>query len=271
MTEYMYKDTAGRLSKLVAAELSRMEAIYNFDYGDEFEIACCHLIRVLLPTKYGICRGHIVTRDNRQAGDDLIIYDRDATPTLRMLPEDDYSRKEFIPIESVYAYIEAKHTLSLGEDGTYAKALAQIAAAKSLPRKDRRHSELFPGFSTDVPITLGDLVHPERANPMYGAIFSRRLELGGNGVSPLQSPPGDPKLLPDLIVAGPDYVGIPAIIEEASAKLRVFRDTGDRLLVKKPTGRAFAIGLLVLLSSLYFIDLGVVNWRAVFLEQLNAG
>jgi len=267
----MYKDLVGRLSKLVDAELSRMEAIYNFDHGDEFEIACCHVIRAVLPTKYGVCRGHIVTHDDCQAGDDLIVYDREGTPTLRMLPQDDYARKEFIPVESVYSYIEVKSTLSLDKDGTYAKALTQVAAVKSLPRRDRSHSELLPGFEVDFPIKPGVLVHPKRANPMYGVIMSRNLKLGDDGVAPLESPFEDPKLLPDLVVAGRDYIGVPVVIEGDRAKLRVFRDTGDRLLVRRVPGRALAIGILVLLNSLYFIDLGVVNWREVFLKEINAG
>ena len=225
----------------------------------------------MLPTKYGVCRGHIVTHDDRQTGDDLIIYDREGTPTLRMLPQDDYARKEFIPVESVYAYIEAKSTLSLDKDGTYARAITQVAAAKLLPRRDRSHSELLLGFETDFPITLGDLVHPKRANPMYGAIISRSLKLGDDGVAPLQLPSGNSRLLPDLVVAGRDYVGVPVVIEGDRAKLRVFRDTADQLLVRKVPNRALAIGVLILLNALYFIDLGVVNWREVFLEELNAG
>ena len=88
-------------------------ARYNFDYGDEFEFALCDALRAILPERFGVCRGFIVASDGRSAGDDLIIFDRIRFPTLRLLRQDSFARKEQIPVEAVYAYIEAKHTLVL--------------------------------------------------------------------------------------------------------------------------------------------------------------
>ena len=58
---------------------------HNFDYGPEFEIALCKALRIILPAKFGICRGFAVTLDGDIAGDDIIIFDNERFPTLRLL------------------------------------------------------------------------------------------------------------------------------------------------------------------------------------------
>jgi hypothetical protein len=64
-TELMYKDAVGRLARRIEGELLRLEAIYNFDHGAEFEVALCQVLRAALPRKYGVCRGHVVTATKR--------------------------------------------------------------------------------------------------------------------------------------------------------------------------------------------------------------
>jgi hypothetical protein len=44
------------LARKVEARLQDIEAIYNFDLGDEFEVAICALPEHILPAKYGVCR-----------------------------------------------------------------------------------------------------------------------------------------------------------------------------------------------------------------------
>ncbi len=273
MAEFRYKDMVGRYSKAIAAELTKMEAIYNFNHGEEFEIACCHILRSLLPSKYGICRGHIITSDNQQAGDDLIIYDRDNSPTLRLLPEGDYSRKEYIPVESVYAYIEAKHNLIVaGGDENLSKALEQVEAAKNLPREDRPHNEILPGvFCPEGSIEPTEKSDPKRSNPMYGVILSRNLTCDDSDLGLLRTEASRLESSPDLIIAGPDYLASPVYKEDDRKMiLRVFRSTSNYFAVDNIPARAFSVGLLVLLYSLHFIDLKAINWAPVFLEQINA-
>ncbi|NLX95611.1 MAG: hypothetical protein GXY83_05495 [Rhodopirellula sp.] len=62
--------------------------------------------------------------------------DRDRFPTLRIVEQEGFERKESIPLEAVYAYIEAKHTLHLqGDDGrSITRACQQVAAVKFLLR-----------------------------------------------------------------------------------------------------------------------------------------
>lgn len=72
-----------RLARKVDARLQDIESIFNFDLGDEFEVAICALLEDILPAKYGVCRGFVVAKNGDKAGDDLIIYDKMSSPTLR--------------------------------------------------------------------------------------------------------------------------------------------------------------------------------------------
>jgi len=48
----MYNDYVSNISKQFTSELDKISAFYNFDLGDEFEIAICKLLRKFLPQKY---------------------------------------------------------------------------------------------------------------------------------------------------------------------------------------------------------------------------
>lgn len=270
----VYRKAIDRYSKLVQAELSKMEAIYNFDIGDEFEIACCQIIQALLPYKYGICRGHLITKDDQQAGDDLIIFDQQYAPTLRLLPKGDFSRKEFVPVESVYAYIEVKHKLVLeGENENFAKALSQVEKVKALPRKKRSHNEVIRGFDLEgFPLEVMDFLDPECANPMYGVILSRHIEQTSDIREKLKTTNAEEKLSPDLIIAGSQYIGLPMQKKDNNiASFRVFRHISNCFSIREVSNNALAIGLLSLLNALECIDLGAINWRTAIINQLNCG
>ncbi|MDR1848207.1 MAG: hypothetical protein LBR17_08880 [Bacteroidales bacterium] len=158
-----YDNLTAKLSKTFALELETMESVYNFDIGNEFEIAICHILRRFLPTKYGITRGFVVAFDGQKEGDDIIIYNQEQFPTLRFLDKEDYSRKEQIPIEAVYAYIEAKHTL---DKQTLEKSLTQIKKVKELcwKRNDINGQQVFQNLNGGT--------RPCVRNPLYGMILT---------------------------------------------------------------------------------------------------
>ena len=106
-----YNDFILKVDEQANSVFKDIEAEHNFEYGPEFEIAICKLLRRFLPSKYGICRGYVVSRDGKKAGDDIIIFNKDRFPTIRGNNED-FLKKEQVPIEAVYAYIEAKHKLN---------------------------------------------------------------------------------------------------------------------------------------------------------------
>lgn len=118
-----------RLAKKVEARLQAIEAICTY-LGNEFELALCALLEDVLPAKYGVCRGFVVAADGRTAGDDLIIYDKMASPTLRSSLGRQFPGKGQIPVDAVYACIECKHAISNSD--VLEKAIGQAEAVKKL-------------------------------------------------------------------------------------------------------------------------------------------
>ncbi|MFC2029864.1 DUF6602 domain-containing protein [Chloroflexota bacterium] len=107
--------------------LGEIATEHNFEHGPEFEIAICKTFRRALPSKYGVCRGYLVDANGSKVGDDIITYDHERFPSLRMIGSNDFSQKQHIPIEAAYAYIEAKNSLTFnGKDATFRKAVKQV-------------------------------------------------------------------------------------------------------------------------------------------------
>src|SRR5262249_28491504 len=141
-----YGDYLKTISTKFESLVAEISAGYNFDYGEEFERALCKVFRVLLPSKFGVCRGFVVTADGKQAGDDIIIFDHERFPTLRLLANQDFAQKQKIPFEAVYCYIEAKHSIQLDAAGSVVleKALLQVSAVKLLERERVSLNQITP-------------------------------------------------------------------------------------------------------------------------------
>lgn len=99
---FLYNDFVKKTAAKFDRIMSDMEAVYNFDSGDEFELAICDMLRSILPQRFGICRGFVVSENGSVAGDDIIIYEQQQYPTFRQVEK--FGRKEQIPIEAVFAY-----------------------------------------------------------------------------------------------------------------------------------------------------------------------
>jgi hypothetical protein len=271
--QYLYRDYVRTLSERFEANLSYIQHVYNFDVGDEFEVAICQTLRSALPQKFGICRGHVVDAQGNEEGDDILIYDRLRFPTLRLLPGEDYSRKEWVPIEAVYAYIEAKHSLTVeGQDGapaTITKACQQIDRVKSLCRK-----------RDAVPLTKPKEDFPRFQNPLFAAILARRL-VRKKGAAPfstgleirgaLSSLDCSDENPPDLIVIGQSNVITPT--EKGDGKRlgagHVFFENGLSLGHVVAEGVGFGIGLCNLMAALDFIELGPMPWPLIFNDAFD--
>ena len=115
--KYSYNDYIKTISTRFENLLKEMAAEYNFDNGPELEIAICTVLRAIRPERYGVSRGFILTADGNMARDDIIIHERSRFRLLRLINESDFCRKQQVPVESVYAYIEAKHSLILEGEG----------------------------------------------------------------------------------------------------------------------------------------------------------
>lgn len=181
MDEFVYNGIIKNIAQEFQRSIGNISAVYNFDYGDEFEISVCKFLRRFLPLKYGVCRGFVVDKLGNTAGDDIIIYDQELYPTLRFLDLDNqFAQKEQIPVEAVYAYIEAKYTLN---SNSLRKAVKQVGDVKRLcysrsavPKiKIEKDCHIFNNQYSKL-----NGWNPIITNPVYGMILSAN-SVGING------------------------------------------------------------------------------------------
>lgn len=294
----LYNGFLQKISTRFTGLLNEISAGLNFDYGPEFEIAICTALNAVLPSRFGICRGWIVTRDGQRAGDDIIIYDRDRFSTLRLLPSRDFAHKEEIPVEAACAYIEAKHTLHLLGVGSQSldKASRQALAARSLPRKARPHGQIEPYMNGVLDYEVNEW-WPDRRNPLFTAIFARRVRLDekapaeatkeeirdglkqanrdliqgileGEDKALADAPEGQnpDSYRPDLLVLGENTVSIPLLIVPPGKLVFTtpFSLPGKtQMWQANAPGLGFGMGVCSLLFALDSMQLGRMPWSAL--------
>lgn len=286
----MYTDYLKRLQQDFEAEIDRIETEYGFEYGSEFEEALKQALRAALPGRYGVDNGHIVDPSGKAAGDDLIIYEKLRYPTLRNSAEG--QRKNRIPREAVYCYLEAKHSVCLEGDGgqSLSKALDQVADAKDLvkDRKERSITEIGKhNFSNTFSIDT-DQGYPSYQNPPYGAIFARQVRPRA-GDPPLSNPvevneriaelqdtnslpfPQNQDLWPDLLVLGPSLVAIPGCPKpDQGHAFRPFYIPKETTLVSNIADHgSFGIGFAAMMAALDWIHLGEMPWDDMIINGLS--
>lgn len=288
MESYFYKDYVLTLSKRLEATLSTIQVEHNFEYGPEFEIAICQTLRSALPDRFGISRGYIVDLQGNAAGDDVVVYERTRFPTLALRERDDFSRKEFVPLEAAYCYIEAKHTINLEGDDPQSliKACEQIDAVKELastrptitPTQIGPYLNVGLGFQADTPPDF-----PKTLNPLFGVIWARHVR-ARKGESVITDSKDIQSILtqvnlstthaPDLIVLGENNVILPVLPDDrapGTLKLRspFFIDGQSQYHASVVNGVAFGIGLLSLMAALDWIQLGVMPWHKILVDALK--
>jgi hypothetical protein len=284
MRTYVYDGYIQQLNKRFNEAMSEIEAHHNFEYGIEFEVAFCTVLRRVLPHKYGICRGFVVDMSGDVAGDDIIIYDRFRFPTIRSLDED-YSRHERLPIEAVYAYIEAKHTLQIeGEsDSSIKHAISQVAKVRQLCEKRNpvQYSEIRPYMSLPKKTfrVEGPADYPPIINPLFTMLLSRQVRLKDkspvittsqavlDGLRQNQSWVGNGC---DVIVIGKNVLVVPVIPHQpdpASHYVSPFFIPGkSRYDVFSNDELAWSVGLCMLLSALDWIQLDRMPWNNIIAD-----
>ncbi|CRM19809.1 hypothetical protein [Pseudomonas sp. 24 E 13] len=260
-----------RLAKKVEARLQDIEAIYNFDLGDEFELAVCALLEDVLPAKYGVCRGFVVAEDGRTAGDDVIIYDKMASPTLRSSLSRQFPVKEQIPVDAVYAYIECKHSIATSE--VLEKAIGQAEAVKKLVLSRRGLDN--PDYEKDGPVYNGrprdwPRTFPPLKNQPFCAVFARKF-------SPdVALPRTYGEHTPDLLILGNSHLATQTVNLGADGiKSSLFFDTeyGAGLYTEQAPENAYGLGLVTLLEALSWVELLPIDWtgtlNVTFFENLR--
>jgi hypothetical protein len=276
---------AGFLQDLVERfdeRLKRIKVEHNFEYGDEFEIAICEVLRQILPSRVGICRGYVVDRGGTTAGDDIILFDVARFPTLRLL-QGDLSLKERVPVDAVLAYIEAKHTLYVeGEEGqSMIKAIRQVRAVKRLTRPPVDLLEaggivFRGGFQVEHPVG-----YPARRNPIYAAIWAPHLNVGKSKqpqhltvLERADDIRGDVKLSagPDVIAAGQVLVSPVLPLQDGTRGARPFITDECELNGSTHEFRALGLAVFHLLWAIEWVQLGAMPWELmVGLELKKTG
>ncbi len=254
----MYNEYINRLSRKINARLSDIESIYNFDFGDEFEVAMCLLLEDILPSKYGICRGFVVSEAGVKAGDDLIIFDRLSFPMLRAYRGCEYAVKEQIPVEAVYAYIECKH--SIRDNITLETAINQARKVKSLLMKRNCINNnlyelagpIYNGKTRDWPRQ-----QPRYKNQPFCAIITRTFSTEW----PIKI--AHDELTPDLVILGANHLATQSVVLGPDGiKGALFYDSEfwSGLRVENVGGNAWGIGIVFLMQALSMIELSPIDW-----------
>lgn len=289
-----YDNLIKKISDKCILEFKQLEAVYNFDIGDELEMALVTMLREFLPAKYGVVRGFVVDKDGNKAGDDIIIFDQQNFPTLRFLNKDNIFLKQQVPIEAVLAYIEVKNTL---DDVSYLKAVKQVKDVKNLCyKRSLKMYEWLPFeekklFSNEYN-TLG-YWEPTIKNPVYGMIFSRySVDKDGKRITE-SSAKNNGKvynfanftlekyrdeiddnsfLNPDSIIFGDSNVAICSgkyIDKKGNERLGITRFYAGikeqcQYQIKNQYGNSYGIALAHLMMALNFIKLIEMPWENIF-------
>jgi hypothetical protein len=268
----LYNDYIKRIDEKYKSLLSLINVNYNFDYGDEFEFALCHLLRALLPEKYGVCRGFIVDKESHIAGDDIIIFDQYRFPTIRLFDNMDFSIKQQIPVEAVYAYIEAKHQL---DDSTFVKSLTQVRNVKQLIM---RRGKLDLSWINDDFKLVGEnnlkrenYNFPDYFNPPFTAIISNKCGIAhkdlpdaSNLIKMQINLGGYESFPPDLLISD-NIVALPAV--ETQIESPFFSNNSK--IEAFTSNYAFGIGMSSLLYALDYIKLGKIHWPSILADSLG--
>jgi hypothetical protein len=274
----MYDDYLRTVAERFENRFADIAAEWNFELGVEFEITLCRVLRQVLPHRYGVCRGFVATRGGEKKGDDIIIYDRDRSPTLRLVEQDGFERKESIPVEAVYAYIEAKHTLFIEGSGgqSISKACDQVRAVKSLPRDVVPWTYQDPYVAQAGEIVQAPAYWPPSRNQMFGAILARHVRRRSGGALLDESSAITAALRtallgvfpqPDLIVAGPDVVCLPTVNHGYHSPFQLQGKT--HLSSSCVDGLAFGIGICSLLLALDMMRVGPMPWPMMLAEAIG--
>jgi len=274
-----YSDFLQTIGDKFNSLIGEIKTDYNFDLGDEFEIAICKALKIILPIKYGVCRGTVFTIDNRFVGDDIIIFDQWRFPMLRLLDDNNYAQKQRIPIEAVVAYIEAKNTIVLeeGHGNSLNKAIEQATAIKKLGRKEM---PLNPFAIDNIDNFLGAKMpreFPQINNPLYTCVFTRGVRENANSKmldSSIIDRSMSGKVLSsegvcvDLFIFNKDIVAFPLVKDGFFSPFWI-KDVTTHYQIFKKENVAWGVGISLLFLAFESIRLGCMEWKKIIGQALD--
>lgn len=289
MGKYLYDDYIIRLSEKFTRRLEDIESDFNFELGDEFEYAVCDILQNLLPDKYGVTRGFVVNRNGEKRGDDIIIYDRHRFPTLRSHGKNQFHRLENIPIEAVYAYIEAKHTIEYefgNSKCTFFKAFKQATEVKELMSQRQKASLfMYNPYIVGEPLFKNNLEYgnlPKFNNPAFSCVISRNFlfkkkadeEVDLNSLDFLNKNLLIPKqnTIPDLVVLNKDIVLSPRSFQNGEfGKGGLFSHDANTLAYSTTICPNIGYGVFLthLLFAIDWIRLDKMPWQDIHSDAIK--
>lgn len=284
----LYDGYLKRVSMRFRALCDEIQPEYNFEAGSEFEITICKALSLCLPEKFGVCRGHVVSAEGEIAGDDIIIYDRMGMPLLHPRAKGEFAQKQKVPIEAVYAYIEAKCGLTIKGDGvgSLQYAIHQVGLVRKLveTREKVPLSRIQKGVSVGGPLRVESGSGLSFRNPLFTAIVCQRA-----GVKKTSIGKDSPEVIQSALEGcesllgfkyGPDFVAL-----GDSICLLPFFETGDLVVpavyrspfklgsdfhaIAKTDGCSFSVFICVLMHALERIELGSMPWGDLIAEGIN--
>lgn len=199
---------------------------------------------------------------------------------MRLLQDPTFAQKQKNPIEAVYAYIEAKHTLCLEGDGgqSSTKSLHQIKAVREIPRAKVPMAQISPQVAI-LSYNANRLPFwPDYRNPIYTVIISRQVRLKESSpvitadqFFPYFQARGNilskTELITDLIIAGSDVIAIPSVKTQIESPF--FIKKVSQLSAIKTNGQAFGTGLTSIMYAFDYITLGNIHWPTIIADGLN--
>jgi hypothetical protein len=255
----------------------------NLDYGDELEVALAQVLKTVVPARIEACRGYCFDI-KRHAGDDIILYDANAAPTLRGL-SGNLSIREFVPFEAVMGYVEAKHTLNLNASDdrqSLQHACRQVHSVASLEREALPISSV-EGVEVPIAGQIIDAGWPKKRNPLFSMVFARKLSYDVESattptdvLSQLAQLVADGIAVPDVIVADRLLV-MPVEKQRQAAEPmlpvvfpRPFFCTETELvsIVMNDAASAFGVALSLLSWALSWSRPGPLHWTELIRQGL---
>lgn len=158
--------------KELEARLTRARTLtHPTNAGDEGEESWVEVLRDFLPRRYDISRHRFVIDSDGDISEqqDIVIYDGQFAPTFLVI-----GGTRFIPIESVYAVMEVKPTLSKGTLQYAGSKAGSVRKLRMKPGDHRIHTgELITGEGGRV--LAGILTHDSDWRPPFGKPFHENL------------------------------------------------------------------------------------------------
>lgn len=251
-----------RLSQLTNKFASHSDAA-------EFTQGMVKLLKKILPSQYGVTLGQAQAEDGALSESAILIFDAEQWPLLKILD----NSNPIIPLNSVYAYLEAHPTVYLegsNNPGDMDTILKRIRQFKHLPR------DKTPIINSSQQNLKGLICN----NPLYAMIIADNIQLNANKAaltsqqiqpifnifcSQLATTGGN--ALPDIMAVSQDLIALPTNNEKIQSPFLL--PAQSQLKPYLTQQKSLALALTTLLQALSLIKLTATPWEQIISSGLS--